>query len=62
VNFADQDRLDRVRGIAEEHHQDTTGPETWFSLPGESVPAPSKTKMVVVRSGGSTGPPGRDVD
>ncbi|NVI88743.1 antibiotic biosynthesis monooxygenase [Actinomadura sp. BRA 177] len=61
VNFADQDRLDRwlrssdraewldrVRGIAEEHHQDTTGLETWFNLPGESVPAPSKTKMVVV--------------
>lgn len=40
--------LDRVRGIAAEHHQDTTGLETWFSLPGESVPAPSKAKMVVV--------------
>ncbi|MFG2015238.1 antibiotic biosynthesis monooxygenase [Actinomadura geliboluensis] len=61
VNFADQDSLDRwlrsperadwidrVRGIADEHHLDTTGLETWFSLPGESVPAPSKAKMIVV--------------
>ncbi|MFA1544816.1 antibiotic biosynthesis monooxygenase [Actinomadura chokoriensis] len=61
VNFADQEGLDRwmqssdrarwidrLHGIAEEHHQDTTGLETWFSLPGESVPAPSKAKMVVV--------------
>ncbi|MES9538434.1 antibiotic biosynthesis monooxygenase [Actinomadura sp. NPDC000600] len=61
VNFADQERLDRwlasderadwigrVRGIAEEHRQDTTGMETWFSLPGESVPPPSKLKMIVV--------------
>ncbi|NKZ04724.1 antibiotic biosynthesis monooxygenase [Actinomadura latina] len=61
VNFADQETLDgwlrssdradwlaRVRGVAEEHRQDTTGLETWFSLPGESVPAPSKAKMVAV--------------
>ncbi|NDU77103.1 antibiotic biosynthesis monooxygenase [Actinomadura sp. DSM 109109] len=61
VNFADQEHLDRwlrsderaewlgqVRGIADEHRQDTTGLETWFSLPGESVPAPSKRKMIVV--------------
>ncbi|WP_141577872.1 antibiotic biosynthesis monooxygenase [Actinomadura sp. WMMA1423] len=61
VNFADQERLDRwlasderaewidrVSGIADEHRQDTTGLETWFSLPGESVPPPSKLKMIVV--------------
>jgi antibiotic biosynthesis monooxygenase (ABM) superfamily enzyme len=61
VNFADQERLDRwldsderadwigrVRGIAEEQRQDVTGMETWFSLPGESVPPPSKLKMIVV--------------
>ncbi|TDC49360.1 antibiotic biosynthesis monooxygenase [Actinomadura sp. KC345] len=61
VGFSDQERLDRwlgsgeradlidrVRGIAEEHQQDTTGLETWFSVPGESVPAPSKPKMMAV--------------
>ncbi|TMR03840.1 antibiotic biosynthesis monooxygenase [Actinomadura soli] len=61
VNFADQERLDgwmaseeraefidRVHGIATEHYRDTTGLETWFSLPGESVPAPSKLKMIAV--------------
>jgi antibiotic biosynthesis monooxygenase (ABM) superfamily enzyme len=61
VNFSDQgkldtwldsperaDRLARVEGIAEEHQQDTTGLETWFNLPGESVPAPSNLKMIVV--------------
>jgi hypothetical protein len=61
VNFADRESLgrwlrsadraewiDRVRGIADERKQDTTGLETWFTLPGESVPAPSKAKMIVV--------------
>jgi uncharacterized protein len=61
VNFSGRERLDgwlasderaawieRVRGIADEHRQDTTGLETWFNLPGESVPAPSKAKMIVV--------------
>ncbi|RFS84986.1 antibiotic biosynthesis monooxygenase [Actinomadura spongiicola] len=61
VNFADRERLDawlgsaeraawidRVRGIAREHHRDTTGLETWFSLPGESVPPPSDLKMIAV--------------
>ncbi|MGP4027028.1 antibiotic biosynthesis monooxygenase [Actinomadura sp. 3N407] len=61
VNFSDRERLDRwlrsgdraawierVRGIAEEHQRDTTGMETWFNLPGESVPAPSKMKMIIV--------------
>ncbi|SPT58573.1 antibiotic biosynthesis monooxygenase [Actinomadura madurae] len=61
VNFADQASLDgwmgsgerrewiaRVRDVADEHTQDTTGLETWFNLPGESVPAPSKAKMIVV--------------
>ncbi|MFA1540831.1 antibiotic biosynthesis monooxygenase [Actinomadura monticuli] len=61
VNFDDQGTLDRwlrsadraewfarLRGIAEEHQRGTTGLETWFSLPGESVPAPSKAKMVAV--------------
>ncbi|GAA4240605.1 hypothetical protein GCM10022254_65940 [Actinomadura meridiana] len=61
VNFADQesldtwlgsreraDRIGRLHGIATEHHRDTTGLETWFSLPGESVPPPSKLKMIVV--------------
>ncbi|MER7545439.1 antibiotic biosynthesis monooxygenase [Actinomadura sp.] len=61
VHFSGQDSLDRwlespdreewigrLRGIAEEHHQDTTGLETWFNLPGESVPAPSKAKMIIV--------------
>lgn len=40
--------LDRLHGIAEEYRQDTTGLETWFNLPGESVPAPSKAKMIAV--------------
>ncbi|GAA0581735.1 antibiotic biosynthesis monooxygenase [Actinomadura livida] len=61
VNFAGQERLDRwlesaeraetidrIREVADEHRQDTTGMETWFSLPGESVPAPSKLKMIAV--------------
>ncbi|MEV5829595.1 antibiotic biosynthesis monooxygenase [Spirillospora sp. NPDC052242] len=61
VRFDDQDSLDawlgsperrdllgRLGGIAEEHGHRTTGLETWFSLPGESVPAPSKAKMIVV--------------
>ena len=61
VNFSHQETLDRwlksaeraewigrVRPIAEVHRQDTTGLETWFSLPGESVPAPSKLKMIIV--------------
>ncbi|MEU8341356.1 hypothetical protein SAMN05443665_1010101 [Actinomadura meyerae] len=61
VHFADQDSLDRwlrsadraewldrLTGIAEEHQLDTTGLETWFSVPGEAVPAPSKAKMIAV--------------
>jgi len=62
LTFADEDRLtawldsperaawvDRVAGIATAHrHQRTTGLETWFSLPGEAVPAPPRWKMVLV--------------
>ncbi|TDD94621.1 antibiotic biosynthesis monooxygenase [Actinomadura rubrisoli] len=61
LKFADQERLDwwldsgerrsrieRLDGIAAEHRHGTTGLETWFSLPGESVPAPSKIKMIIV--------------
>ena len=62
VNFADEDRLrtwlrssereeriGRLAGIAKEHRQgDTTGLETWFSLPGEAVPSPPRWKMVLV--------------
>ncbi|QXJ21593.1 antibiotic biosynthesis monooxygenase [Actinomadura graeca] len=64
LNFADQERLDRwldsperkawldrVDGIAREHRQGTSGMETWFSLPGEAVPAPSKIKMIIVTFG-----------
>jgi antibiotic biosynthesis monooxygenase (ABM) superfamily enzyme len=60
VNFSDEDRLaawlesperaewiERVDGIAEEHRHHTTGLETWFSLPGESVPPPAHWKMVI---------------
>jgi uncharacterized protein len=38
----------RLDGIAKEHRHHTTGLETWFSLPGEAVPAPSRAKMVAV--------------
>lgn len=61
LNFADEDRLDawmnsdarkgwvrRLNGIAKEHRHHTTGLETWFSLPGESVPPPARLKMVGV--------------
>ena len=61
VGFADRERLDRwmesgerkdlmrrVHEIAEQHQQDTTGLETWFNVPGESVPPPSKAKMIIV--------------
>jgi uncharacterized protein len=61
LNFADEDRLDawmssdererwlqRLDGIAKEHRHHTTGLETWFSLPGDAVPPPSRLKMVVV--------------
>ncbi|MFD0899657.1 antibiotic biosynthesis monooxygenase [Actinomadura sediminis] len=43
-----RDVIGRLGGIAVEHRHHTTGLETWFSLPGESVPAPSKAKMIVV--------------
>jgi antibiotic biosynthesis monooxygenase (ABM) superfamily enzyme len=62
LNFTDEDRLRkwlrssereelvrRLDGIAREHRQgDTSGLETWFSLPGESVPPPPRWKMVLV--------------
>lgn len=62
VNFSDQRRLDRwlssdertewtskLDGVAAaEHGASTTGLETWFSLPGEAVPPPSRLKMVIV--------------
>ncbi|TYB47036.1 antibiotic biosynthesis monooxygenase [Actinomadura chibensis] len=61
VNFDDREHLDawlgsrdradwlrRLHGIAAERQPQTTGLETWFSLPGESVPPPSKAKMIVV--------------
>jgi uncharacterized protein len=64
LNFTDQDRLSawlrspereerirRVDGIAEQQRRHTTGLETWFSLPGESVPAPPRWKMVLVTLG-----------
>ena len=60
VNFSDEERLnawlesserakwiDRLPGIAKAHRHHTTGLETWFSLPGESVPAPARWKMVI---------------
>lgn len=40
--------LDRLDGVAREHRHSTSGLETWFSVPGESVPAPSKAKMIIV--------------
>ncbi|MFV2171483.1 antibiotic biosynthesis monooxygenase [Actinomadura sp. LOL_016] len=43
-----RDLLGRLGGIAAEHRHHTTGLETWFSLPGEAVPAPSRLKMIVV--------------
>lgn len=44
-----EDRMDRLGGLATAHrNQSTTGLETWFSLPGEAVPAPSRWKMVLV--------------
>ncbi|WP_187239325.1 hypothetical protein [Actinomadura sp. HBU206391] len=33
--------------MAKEYRHHTTGLETWFSLPGESVPAPARWKMVI---------------
>ena len=61
LNFVDEDRLnawmgsaerdewlERVDGIATEHRHRTTGMETWFSLPGDAVPAPARPKMVIV--------------
>ncbi|MFB4314246.1 antibiotic biosynthesis monooxygenase [Actinomadura sp. 21ATH] len=61
LNFTDRERLDawldsderagwldRLDGIAKGHRHHTTGLETWFSLPGESVPAPPRWKMVIV--------------
>jgi hypothetical protein len=60
VNFLDEDRLNtwmnsderdawvrRLDGVAEEHRHRTTGLETWFSLPGDAVPAPARPKMVL---------------
>lgn len=44
-----RERLDRLGEIATAHRQQsTTGLETWFSLPGEAVPAPPRWKMVLV--------------
>lgn len=62
LTFADEDRLsdwlesperkvwlDDLNGIATAHrHHPTTGLETWFSLPGEAVPAPPRWKMALV--------------
>jgi uncharacterized protein len=61
LNFSDEDRLKtwmdsderqdwlrRLDGIAKEHRHHTTGMETWFSLPGDAVPAPARPKMVAV--------------
>lgn len=61
LGFADEDRmttwmesderdewLKRLDGIASEHRHHTTGLETWFSLPGDAVPPPSRLKMVAV--------------
>ncbi len=61
LNFADEERLDdwmtseererwirRLDGIAREHRHHTTGLETWFSMPGDAVPAPGRPKMVLV--------------
>lgn len=62
LTFADDERLgdwlgsaerraclDRVEHLATAHRNDsTTGLETWFSLPGEAVPAPPRWKMVLV--------------
>ncbi|MFI0352707.1 antibiotic biosynthesis monooxygenase [Actinomadura sp. 9N407] len=61
LNFTDEERLhawlesderagwlERLDGIATGHRRHTTGMETWFSLPGETVPAPPRWKMVIV--------------
>jgi antibiotic biosynthesis monooxygenase (ABM) superfamily enzyme len=61
LNFIDEEHLDtwlssderdewleRLGGIAKEHRHHTTGLETWFSLPGDAVPPPARTKMVLV--------------
>ena len=61
LNFLDEDHLDawmgsderdawirRLDGIAKEHRHRTSGLETWFSLPGDAVPAPARPKMVAV--------------
>jgi antibiotic biosynthesis monooxygenase (ABM) superfamily enzyme len=61
LNFVDEDRLNawmnsqerdewrrRLDGTAKEHRHHTTGMETWFSLPGNAVPAPARPKMVLV--------------
>jgi antibiotic biosynthesis monooxygenase (ABM) superfamily enzyme len=42
---------ERIEGVATEvssERQSTTGMETWFSLPGDAVPAPARLKMVLV--------------
>jgi uncharacterized protein len=43
--------IGRIGGIATEHRHHTTGMETWFSLPGEAVPAPPRWKMAAVTFG-----------
>jgi antibiotic biosynthesis monooxygenase (ABM) superfamily enzyme len=40
--------LERLHGIAKVSKHRTTGLETWFSLPSESVPMPPRWKMVIV--------------
>jgi antibiotic biosynthesis monooxygenase (ABM) superfamily enzyme len=61
LNFVDEDHLKtwmdsgerrdwlrRLDGIAKQYRHHTTGLETWFSLPGDAVPAPARGKMVAV--------------
>jgi antibiotic biosynthesis monooxygenase (ABM) superfamily enzyme len=40
--------LDGIAKQPEQHEQHMTGMETWFTLPGESVPPPPKWKMSIV--------------
>lgn len=40
--------LERLDGIACQERHQSSGLETWFSLPGEAVPPPSRLKMVLV--------------
>jgi uncharacterized protein len=40
--------IDRLGDLAAEERTQTTGMETWFSLPDRSVPAPPRWKMALV--------------